>query len=60
MIDKAKEENKQVYSRIGYRTIYKRLIDLGVFDQIGKTKLQSVVNSDLNEAVIFLSIENGS
>ena len=52
---KAKEENEKMWSRIGFRSLYPRSMNLKIY-----SSLKELMTSNIRDLLKYLSIENGS
>lgn len=55
---KMTDENRMIWARVGYRYIYKRLVEGKYFDGLGKTPVESARLAPFREALEILSLEN--
>lgn len=55
---KAKEASERVFNRIGWRSIYGRLIESGFFSRPDQTPIQSAMAANFEDAAILMSNEN--
>ena len=56
--DSIRSHNEAIWRRGGYRSIYTRLLDIGCFEGLANTPLNSVKVADFSEAVTILSFKN--
>ena len=57
-MDKAALMNKEVFEKIGNKSLLSRLVEIGVFNGREKTNLESVYSAPFTDAVKIISIDN--
>lgn len=57
-MQKAKLKNEEVFRRIGFKGLIRKLLDIGAFSGSGKTDLEAVNEAPFTDAVKLISIDN--
>ena len=56
--DKSRAKNKALWDRVGFSSMYTRLLEVGCFEGLETTPLRSVRSANFVEAVRMLSLKN--
>jgi len=57
-MNKARAYNREIYQKIGAKSIVSRLIEIGTFNGLGRTNMESANEAPFTDAVKAISIEN--
>lgn len=57
-LNRAKSANEDIFKKIGFKSVIKRLLELAAFQGSRKTAIESVNNAPFTDAVKLISIDN--